>query len=820
LVVAASLLFLTTCNRKKEPTPGETFKQIRLTFLQGDLARSQVEADSSYKQFSGRNVEWAWRFRLLEAEILANQGLSQNVLSLLDSQLPESLAPGPLSVRKHMLEALAYSHIGQAEKADQNLQEAETLCRRSQCVEQGEVARIAGAVEAERNHADKAEHFFRESLQIAREQDDHFLEASDLLNLGVVAIGKEHFDESVQWSDQAQKLARVINARLTEEKALGNLGWAYYKMGDFDKSLDFFVAATKKSQELGVVIDQVEWLNNQGLVYFQTNRFPLAEKYYQQSLQLARKSQNKLQMIAALTALAFVSVKTKQVDQASRYEQEAYTLAHHGHDRSDELYASLVQAQLAAHSGDGKHAEQLFLEVGRDPQSDTSLRWEAQDNLAGLYESEHRMEAADKQYRQSLATLEAARSSLRHEEFQLPFLANATHLYDDYVHFLVEQGKTTEALRVADYSRAQTLMEGLGLLRNNSGFRPTPVNAQQVARATGGTILFYWLGQGESYLWAVTPQQTALFRLPPESEIDALAQKYRKALTGPLDVLETGNPDGRQLYDMLVAPAKKLIAHNSQVLIIPDGSLNNLNFETLLVPKPTLHYWIEDVTVTNANSLRLLAASARFRAPKTKNLLLIGDAVAPNREYGDLPNAAVEMKSIEDHFPAGERCVLARGQATAEAYLASKAERFSYIHFVAHGTASELSPLDSAIVLSKSSADDSFKLYAREIIQHPLHARLVIISSCYGEGARAYTGEGLVGLSWAFLRAGAHNVIGALWEVSDTSTPQLMDHLYSGLMRGESPAIALRNAQLDMLHSGGVFRKPYYWAPFQLYTGF
>jgi CHAT domain-containing protein len=818
LVAAAFLLGLAACHRKKDPEA--TFTQIRLTFLHGDLARALGEADNACKRYTGRDVEWAWKFRLLEAEILANQGLSQNVLSLLDSQLPESLVAGPLSIRKHMLEALSYSHIGQAGKADQNLQEAERLCGLSHCIEVGEVTRIAGAVEAERNHAGQAESFFRQSLQIARQQGDQFLEASDLLNLGVVAIGKEHFDESVQRSDQALRLARTVQAGLTEEKALGNLGWAYYKMGDFDKASDFFLAATKKSQELSAVIDQVEWLNDQGLVYFQTNRFPLAEKYYRQSLQLARNSQNKVQIIAALTALAFVSVKTKQFDHANQYEKEAFALAHDSHDRPDELYALLVQAQLAANSGDGQHAEQLFSEVARDPESDTSLRWEAQDNLARLYESEHRPEAADKQYRQSLATLEAARSSLRHEEFQLPFLANATHLYDDYVRFLVEQGKTDEALQVADYSRAQTLMEGLGLLRHNSGFRPTPVIAQQVARTAGGTILFYWLGAGECYLWAVTPRQTALFRLPPEAEIDARVQRYRKALVGPLDVLETANPDGRQLYDLLVAPARKLIAHNSQVLIIPDGSLNNLNFETLLAPEPALHYWIQDVTITNANSLRLLAASEHFRPPKTTNLLLIGDAIAPNREYGDLPNAAVEMKSIEDQFPSGERRVLARSQATAEAYLASEPEQFAYVHFVAHGTASELSPLDSAIVLSKSGSDDSFKLYAREIIQHPLHARLVTISSCYGEGARAYTGEGLVGLSWAFLRAGAHNVIGALWEVSDTSTPQLMDDLYSGLMRGDNPAVALRSAKLDMLHSGGVFRKPYYWAPFQLYTGF
>ena len=96
------------------------------------------------------------------------------------------------------------------------------------------------------------------------------------------------------------------------------------------------------------------------------------------------------------------------------------------------------------------------------------------------------------------------------------------------------------------------------------------------------------------------------------------------------------------------------------------------------------------------------------------------------------------------------------------------------------------------------SGEESFKLYARDIMQHPIDARLVTISACYGSGTRSYAGEGLVGLSWAFLRAGAHNVIGALWEVSDDSTPQLMDALYQGLADGQNPATALRRAKLSL----------------------
>jgi CHAT domain-containing protein len=76
-----------------------------------------------------------------------------------------------------------------------------------------------------------------------------------------------------------------------------------------------------------------------------------------------------------------------------------------------------------------------------------------------------------------------------------------------------------------------------------------------------------------------------------------------------------------------------------------------------------------------------------------------------------------------------------------------------------------------------------------------------------------------VGLSWAFLRAGAHNVIGALWEVSDVSTPALMEQMYGEVEKGRPPESALRDAKLGMLHSGTVYRQPFYWAPFQIYTG-
>ncbi|MGC2615972.1 MAG: CHAT domain-containing protein, partial [Terracidiphilus sp.] len=292
-----------------------------------------------------------------------------------------------------------------------------------------------------------------------------------------------------------------------------------------------------------------------------------------------------------------------------------------------------------------------------------------------------------------------------------------------------------------------------------------------------------------------------------------------KTLLGLSDPLEASNGDGVALYQTLVAPARELIRPGSTVMILDDGTLSRFNFETLIAPAPAPHYFIEDATLISAPSLHMLA-SAKPVVRGGNKLLLVGDAISPNSDYPELPKAATEMKQIEQHFPAQDETIFARERATAASYLASAPQQFAYIHFVAHGVASRTDPLDSSIILSRSTAEeDSFKLHARDIMQHPIRARLVTISACYGSGTRSYVGEGLVGLAWAFMRAGAHNVIGALWEVSDESTPRLMGSLYQGLEDGKPPAAALRQAKLELLHAKGEFRKPFFWAPLQIYTG-
>jgi CHAT domain-containing protein len=267
----------------------------------------------------------------------------------------------------------------------------------------------------------------------------------------------------------------------------------------------------------------------------------------------------------------------------------------------------------------------------------------------------------------------------------------------------------------------------------------------------------------------------------------------------------------------LVAPAKKYMRTGSRVVIVPDASLFEVNFETLLVPgEPHPHYWIDDATVSTATSLALLAP--RSRAKGRGNILLIGNPVSARPEFPALPYSGTELRSIADRFPSNQRVTFEGDQARPSVYGLASPGSFAWIHFAAHGIASKESPLDSAIILSKEG--DSYKLYARDIAAVPLKADLVTISACYGSGSRTYAGEGIVGLAWAFLLAGAHNVVASLWEANDYYTAQLMDKMYERLKAGDEPAYALRTAKLTLLHSPYVCRNPRYWGAFQLYTGY
>ena len=515
--------------------------------------------------------------------------------------------------------------------------------------------------------------------------------------------------------------------------------------------------------------------------------------------------------------LSQIALESSEVESAETFNRQAAALERANLDDTAALDSLLIAGRIQAAKHDYASAGKTFAQLIGDPRAESSQRWEAQARLGEVYQAEARPGQAQRAFLDSLASIEKVRASVKKEDLRLSFLSGAINFYSDFIDFLVSQKRGNDALEVAELSSGRALAEGLGTSTANLSFPIRNFHPRETAQATHSVILDYWLGPRHSYLWAITPARVTLFSLPPSAEIDSLVASYRQALTGPRDVLETSNAAGEKLFELLVAPAASLIPPGARVTVLPDGSLYALNFETLLAPAPRLHYWIEDVSIVNSDSLMLLAASEQKHTAHPARLLLIGAPVSPGSEFPNLPQAPSEMERIEKYFPPSNRRVFSGAQATASAYLQSDPSQYSVIHFVAHGTSSRSAPLDSAIILTKEG--DSYKLYARDIMMQPLRADLVTISSCFGAGSRYFSGEGLVGLTWSFLRAGAREVIAALWEVDDASTPQLMDQVYSEMHKGVPPETALRDAKLAFLHSDTIYRRPFYWAPFEIYRG-
>lgn len=807
------------CKQGSRITPDAAYNGIEREFVSGNLSKAQRLSQEASARFESSHPEWVPIFRLQLAKVLIYQGESSDALRLLEQPLPDNIGLDS-EVRRKIFLSVAQARLGRFDEAEQNLMAAERECPEGAL--RAEASSAKGSIDLQRGDLDAAERAFQNTLVGARLNGNQFLQTQTLLNLGVVALREEHYEDALARFSDASTLARSIGAKLALEKAVGNVGWAYYKTGDFQRSLINSQEANRQASELGSTIDQVYWLNNAGLSEYRLRDFEAALRFYERSLGLAQSIQNQQLILDAHVDLGFLLLRLGNPNAADIHVNEATRIAASMKNDRAALEPTLLNALMDDVRGDKEGATKQLLGLEEHAADVPSLQWEAESNLARIYSDTGRPADADVWFRRSIGTFQRQRSSLTSVESTLPFLENGSDLYVSYMEHLIHEHRTDDALRVIDESRAESLEDGLHLSRKQQRkSSPQSLNVKSIAARLQATILVYSLRPKTSYLWVITPTRQQFYQIAGSETILPLIQLHTKMILASKDLLSQPTAPGRSLYTELVQPAQSLIKKGSKVFIVGDDALSSLNFETLQTPEDDSHYWIEDVTITNAKSLQLLSVSEpKMTEYADRRILLMGDPVYRKDEYAELPNASTEITKIESHFSADRRTVFTGPQASPEEYQHAQAGQFSYIHFVAHATANMTSPLDSAVVLSRNQDDATvYKLYARDILKQNLHADLVTVSACYGSGLRDYSGEGLVGLAWAFLRAGSHHVIGAMWEVSDVSTPLLMDHLYGELAKGNQPDAALRSAKLSMIHSDGVFRKPLYWAPFQLYSG-
>jgi len=801
-------------------SPETAYDTIKREVDRGEFNATLTEADGALRRYGARNKEWEWRFRMLKARILLSRSEGDEALSLLEPEPPTALASTEIPEERKRYQGIAHRYKQQFGDAERDFEEAGRLAAPLVPFYACQLLIARAALRVDEKKYDSAQADYRKALALARRNSLPILEANALADLARLTTSQNHLDEALDLYLAALKLAQLLEMKGNTATILGNMGWSYFELGDFEASLDFYGQGAQASVISGMQGYSAYWFSGVANSYLALHQYTLAEDLAQVTLKRARELKDAETATICLNTLTEVLLRRGQFAEAERYNREALKMEEAGLDKLGTSASLVLAGHIATRGRHFSEASELFHRVLADSTAEMPLRWDAEAGLAKVLDDQGRLVEADRQYQKALDTIETARRSINRDELRLSFLSSGIAVYGEYIDFLVRRGRPDDALNQAEISRARTLAEGLEATTEARSHPAPSVPPQQIARKLHASLLFYWIGQNNSYLWVITPAKTSYFKLPPASEIDPVVGNYRKAVLRMHDAQDDGSVEGKKLYVMLIEPAKKLIPPGSQVILLPSESLYGLNFETLIVPDPRPHFWIEDVTLTTGSSLTMLAASATQPPAKDKSLFLVGDSKPPNPLFAPLPLAAEEMKQVRKYFPGALTRVLEGGSATPTAFLKSNPEQFSYIHFVTHGTASRTRPLESAVILSQEG--DSYKLYARDIVQHRLNANLVTISACNGAGTRAYSGEGLVGLSWAFLRAGAHNVIGALWEVSDASTPQLMDVFYRELFQGKDPATALRDAKLRLLHSAdpdSVFKNPFYWAPFQLYAG-
>jgi CHAT domain-containing protein len=793
----------------------DLYRAADLEHQRGDLKASLQKSERGMRQFPARTGSaWHWQFQVLCAENLISMARIQDANRLLEEAAGVQLPPALLA-RVKLDQAFAVDSLHDGARMRDLLRQAHALASQSGaravlCYVELRLGDLAG------KNAESLVHY-QNALGEAEHTGDPYLLARAWLGLGFYRQRLSQFDAAVPFEERALKIAESRGPNPVTATALGDLGWCYFRLGDVDRAMNVLTRAEALAAQMGRLDDQHRWLGAIGDAYLAQGDIDRALEYHRRAESLARKVRNEVWLGVALHRLAETALLKGDLPAARNYNQEALQIERRIGNPNQLVFSELNQAKILAASGDPAGAAREFRNVATTGRKvgEVNVVWDAYGGLASLYRAAGRPGAAETEYRHAIETIDHEWLRLGGDDFRVTFLApHLIRFFQDYVDFLIERGQPEKALKMAESSRARVLSQRL----EKQGALPADFDLDRLvrqSRASRTVILAYWLAPRRSSVWVISSGRCSRFDLPGDTEIAALVRRYTETILEDGDPLARNDPAAASLYKAVLGPVQKFVLPGSDVIVVPDGALHQLNFETLVIPGPPAHYWIDDAAIATAPSLRVLRSDL-WEPVRSPRLLLIGDPVSSGPEFPPLPYVKKEVTAVEGEFPAPDRTVYTGADACPERYAEAAPANFTTIHFAAHATANRESPLNSAIILSPKGQD--YKLYARDVAAIPLHADLVTISACHSAYAKAYSGEGLMGFAWAFLQAGAQNVIASLWDVDDAGSVRIMQSLYAEIAKGQPPARALRMAKLALMRSGERYRRPYFWGPLEAYT--
>ena len=273
----------------------------------------------------------------------------------------------------------------------------------------------------------------------------------------------------------------------------------------------------------------------------------------------------------------------------------------------------------------------------------------------------------------------------------------------------------------------------------------------------------------------------------------------------------------RQLYQHLIAPVADagLLTGKTRLVLVPHAELHYVPFAALLDSEPRGRFLVEqyELAVTPSASVWLALGDRPLQRPGAGVF-----AFAPKPDA--LPASRREVAAIARLV--GEDVRVLSGSAASEDAFRREAPTRRVLHLATYGVLNKRNPLFSYVDLAPGGGQDG-RLEVHEVFGLRLQADLVVLSACQtglGSGALADlpTGDDWVGLTRAFLHAGAAGVVATLWPVEDQATAALMERFYAEYASAADPARALALAQ-RALAAAPTTSHPFYWAGFVLATG-
>jgi CHAT domain-containing protein len=261
-----------------------------------------------------------------------------------------------------------------------------------------------------------------------------------------------------------------------------------------------------------------------------------------------------------------------------------------------------------------------------------------------------------------------------------------------------------------------------------------------------------------------------------------------------------------RLYNLLLGDLV-LPADCKNLIIVPHGFLHYLPFQALLNGD---EYLIERYAISYAPSATLFGVCHARASGRRKRR---GALVLAHSSDGSLPHTLGEGNAVGRVLGAS---VYEEAEAT-RGVIERYGQRAGVIHIAAHGHFRQDAPLFSAVELADGP------LTSADVFNLDLSGSLVTLSAC--ETGRSVIGGGdeLVGMTRAFLYAGAAGLLVSQWRVDDAATARLMTDFYRawrntrGVLAGPK---ALQFSQIASLREyampQNMLRHPFYWAGFQI----